>query len=316
MLKKCLVITGPTATGKTDVGLCIAKQYNGELISCDSRQIYKGFDLISGKYPSLYQQIEKHHGLWIVDGIKIWMYDLVNAQATFNVYDFCLQTEATIARIIAQGKLPIIVGGTGLYLRLLMDGISTQVSQDPNLRTELENLSTQTLQQNLQSTSLETWQKLSASDRQNRRRLIRRLELLSRSDKIRQPAFEGIGSKLDIFKIGLTAPQKVLYTQVERRVDNRLETGMLEQGERDFHSQKLSLARLKDLGLEYAFLAEFIEGKTKELIRDRLKQKVRNFVKRQLTWFKKEPDIRWFNITDSSFWADLEKAVQEWYHTR
>src|SRR3989338_8125799 len=120
-MKKLLVILGPTATGKTDLAINLAKKFNGELIACDSRQVYKGLDIGTGKYPAQYKKLKKGEGFWEIDGIKIWMYDKVFLNIQYTVFDYVKDAEIVIKDILDRGKLPIVVGGTGLYLRALSE---------------------------------------------------------------------------------------------------------------------------------------------------------------------------------------------------
>src|SRR3990167_9640413 len=153
---KLLVILGPTATGKTDLALKLAKEFSGELISADSRQVYKGLNIGTGKIPSgisKYQiTIYKKEKYWKINGIKVWMYDLVDARRQYNVYHFVKDAEKLIEDVYKKGKLPILVGGTGLYIKALIDGLNNlNVPINKSLRRELEKLSLFQLQKRLQN---------------------------------------------------------------------------------------------------------------------------------------------------------------------
>ena len=143
MKNKLLVILGTTSTGKTDLALDLAKILNGELVSADSRQLYKYLDIGTGKLPGNYETLEKHENFWEVDGIKIWIYDAAEPQNRFNLYEYIKKAEAIIEDITRRGKLPILVGGTGLYIRSLLEGITNYgIAEDTDLREELEDLDT------------------------------------------------------------------------------------------------------------------------------------------------------------------------------
>lgn len=320
-MRKLLVILGATSTGKTDIALSLAKKFDGELVSCDSRQVYKGLDIGTGKAPSgmnnvqstMYKK-EKH---WEVNGVKIWMYDVSDFKRQYTAYDYIKDANRVIEDIIKRGKLPIVVGGTGFYLKALLEGLSNLgVPVDTKLRKKLEKLSLEDLQQKLQEVSLKKWEELNNSDRQNSRRLIRYIELASTnftSDSVPKGL---LGSGFDVLKIGLTAPRQILYQRIDERVINRINKGMVKEVSR-LHKNGLSSKRMKRLGLECGVLMDYLEGKIKtgqELIKI-LQGKIHGYARRQITWFKKEKDIFWFDIMNKNFQRELEKKATKWYYS-
>ena len=169
--QKVLVILGPTATGKTDLALILANKFNGELVSCDSRQIYRGLDIGTGKYPNSKLQITKSKGFWEIEGIRVWMYDVISPKKQYTVADYVKNADRVIRDIGKRGKLPIVVGGSGLYLKALLEGLpNLAIPIDRNLRKELEILTLEQLQMRLKKLSPERWNLLNDSDRQNKRR--------------------------------------------------------------------------------------------------------------------------------------------------
>ena len=152
LVNKELIIYGPTTTGKTALAIDLAKKYNGEIISADSRQVYNGLDIGTGKV-SFDSKVEKHKGFWIVDDVKVYGFDLVKAGEQFTAADFLTFASTTMIRIIVANKLPIVVGGTGFYIKALIYGIgSIGVAPDPEFRKRLEKLSvTELYQKFLQS---------------------------------------------------------------------------------------------------------------------------------------------------------------------
>ena len=331
MKNKTLMILGPTATGKTDLALRLASSFDslrtnlaqGEIVSCDSRQVYVGLDIGTGKIPSTKFQITKSKSFWEVDGIKVWMYDVVSPKIQYTVADYVKDADKVIEEILDRGKLPIIVGGTGLYLKGLIYGLSNLVVPlDLLLRKKLEKYSKEKLQNKLKKEDLNRWEKMNRSDRENPRRLVRAIELSlaslrgaeRRSNLIRSP----FGGRNDVLRIGLTAPREVLYKRVDDHVVNRLNQGMIDEA-KNLHKKGLSLARMRQLGLEYGVLAEYLSGKIREIKGDRglikiIQNKIHGFVRRQLTWFKKEKDVTWFDITDKNFPENVEKLVSKWYY--
>ena len=313
MMKKILVILGPTATGKTDLALKLAKKYNGELISCDSRQVYKGLNLGTGKMPSQMSNLKckMSNGLWEIDGIKIWMYDVISANKQYSVFDFVKDATLAIEEIHKNGKLPIIVGGTGLYLKGLLSGFSNLgIPVDEKLRKQLELLTLQQLQEKLKNISKEKWNSLNESDQKNSRRLVRAIELILNKGKAIR--VKGKRKDFNILKIGLTANKEILYQRIDKRVISRINQGMIKEV-KELFEEGLSLERMKQLGLEYGVLANFLEKKiNKEELILILSRKIHQYVKRQLTWFKKEKNVNWFDITEKNYPEKVEKLISKW----
>ncbi len=314
-MKKLLVILGPTATGKTDLALKLAKKFNGELIACDSRQVYVGLDIGTGKMPGFQFPIIKKNGYWIINGIKIWMYDVVDPKKQYNVADYIKDVAWVIKQIRAKGKLPIIVGGTGLYLKALLEGLpNLLIPVDQALRKQLQKLSLDKLQKKLQLISINRWKKMNQSDRGNTRRLIRAVELSTLSLIGKSPRSLSL-ARDDILKIGLIAPREILYKKVDQRVIERIDQGMIDEA-KTLHQKGLTYTRMRQLGLEYGVLAGFLSGeisKTSELIKI-MQNQIHGFVRHQLTWFKKDKDIFWFDITEKNLSVNVEKIIVKWYH--
>lgn len=325
MTSKLLVILGPTSTGKTDLALFLAKKFNGELIACDSRQVYIGLDIGTGKLPSSNfnppdggqnSKLKKGNKFWELNGIKIWMYDMVDPKEQYSVADYVKEASRIIEEIRERGKLPIIVGGTGFYLKALLEGLSNlTIPMDPKLREKLDSLSLQELQTRLQELSTQKWEKMNSSDRQNPRRLIRAIELSANFPVKIATSLASLAPRNDnILKIGLTVSRNILYKRIDERVVSRINQGMIDEAEK-LHKKGLSLKRMRQLGLEYGVLADYLEDKFKnseELIK-LLQGKIHGYARRQITWYKKEKDIIWFDITEEGFAEKIEKLVIKWY---
>lgn len=332
--KRLLVVLGSTATGKTDLALSLAKRFGGELIACDSRQVYQGLDIGTGKLPSAVilsasegsqldsssvnrrtqNDIRRNNGFWAINGIKIWMYDVVSPKRQYSVADYAKDAGRVMREIRDRGVLPIVVGGTGLYLKVLLEGLpSLAIPVNKKLRGELIKLTVSQLQQRLQAASPTRWRQMNQSDRANKRRLIRAIEVVGLdSSLITQNDTDK--NQDNILKIGLTAPRQVLYDKIDVRVLTRLNQGMIEEAIK-LHQNGISFKRMKELGLEYGLLAEYLQGKINRLqLVDQLKTKIHQYAKRQLTWFKKEPDINWFDISQPNWQRQVEKRVSDWYN--
>jgi len=316
MNSRLLIILGPTSTGKTDVALDLAKKFNGELVSCDSRQVYKGLDIGTGKLPGLEVKVEKHDNYWILDNIKVWMYDVVDFKKQYTVFDYVNQAKKIIEDIESRNKLPIIVGGSGLYLKGLLFGFDNlNIPIDEKLRKELEKLSLEQMQYKLKTLALGKWRALNNSDKQNPRRLVRAIELTILSAKEIRKTDNGLGDLFNTLKIGLTATKENLFIRSDKRVVLRMQAGMIGEAEK-LHKKGLTFSRMKQLGLEYGLLSEYLQNQIKEeqeLI-EKIQIKIHQYIKRQLVWFKKEEQVVWFDIAQSNYLKGLEKEVDRWYH--
>lgn len=319
MNNKLLVIAGPTSTGKTDLAIFLARKFNGELVSCDSRQVYKNLDIGTGKMPSQKLterlQIIKGNGFWEISGIKVWMYDAADVEQRYTVFDYKNDSGIVIQDIFKRNKLPIIVGGTGLYMKLLLeDGANLKVPIDKKLRSSLSTLSLVQLQNKLKKLSFKKWSELNNSDRNNPRRLLRSIEIVSMNPYVKRIENKGLRIKdYEVLKIGLIAPIGYLRKKINLHLKTRLQQGMIKEA-KDLHENGLTLVRMKELGLEYGLLSEFLAG---EINQDQLVQKLQfkigQYAKRQLTWFKKEKNINWFDVTNQNLYEKVVKKVQIWY---
>lgn len=317
MKKKLLAIMGPTATGKTDLALRLAKKFNGELVACDSRQVYRGLDIGTVKHPGGGLGFRIYDLRWEVDGINIWMYDVADPATQFTVYDYVAQSAKVIDDIVSRGKLPILVGGTGLYFKAVLDGLpNLDIPIDPDLRFKLEELDLGGLQNKLKELDPQKWESLNNSEKNNPRRLLRSIELnimnpyINQNDKI-----QITNDKYEVLKIGLTAPRPVLYQKIDSRLDSHISEGLIEEGKR-LISGGLSLKRLRDLGLEYGVLADLFEGNiSHNELAEKLKTKLHQYAKRQLTWFNKTKDVEWFDISEDNWQDQLDSRVQSWYYS-
>jgi len=280
--QKILVIVGPTASGKSDVAVMLAKQFDGEIISADSRQVYRGLDIGSGKITKREMKGVLHHLLDVADPKKI-----------FSVADFQRLGKKAIADIVTRGKLPIIAGGTGFYIDALVHNMKLAgVPENKTLRRELEKKSVEELFTMLQDRDPE---RAEVIDSNNKVRLIRALEIVDALGSVPKTEMQ---SPYDALWIGLDWPKEVLAKRIKERLHARMRRGMLAEVKR-LHAKGISYARMEALGLEYRYLARFLTGViTKEAMLDELVIKIRQYAKRQRTWFKRNKNIQWFAPTD------------------
>lgn len=319
--KKLLVILGPTATGKTDLGLKLAEKLGGELIACDSRQVYKGLDIGTGKLPGESEnlQIEKRDGFWQVNGVNIWLYDVVDPKIQFTVFDYVIEARQAVEGIENRGKLSIIVGGTGFYLKALISGLDDlRIPTKPALRRKLSGWDLHKLQGRVEELSPTRWAALNCSDRNNPRRLVRILEHIYMYPYI-NTNFQttGLDKTHDVLKIGLTAPRPYLNNRIDVRLSARISQGLIREGQMLLR-QGVTADRMRELGLEYGLLADLLEGKIgQEEFEPKLRIKIHRFAKRQMTWFEKEPaGVHWFDVSSGDCHYRIEELVRNWYNQK
>lgn len=282
---KVYVILGPTATGKSDYAVNLALEKNGEIISADSRQVYRGMDLGTGKITHEEMKGIPHHLL-----------DIRDPHEDFSVEEFQRLAFEGIEQIISRGKTPIICGGTGYFIQAVVDNpVFPAAPADPILRKELERKSLEELQEILASIPKEKGAKI---DTENKRRVIRAIELGRALGVI--PAVKYGPQNYDFELIGLDFPDEILKERIVKRLEKRLELGMVDEV-RKLHANPpagggVSWERLENFGLEYRYIAKFLQGKISEdEMKDILKTKIWQYAKRQRTWFRKDNRITWYN---------------------
>lgn len=302
MKNKLLVICGPTATGKTELAMRMAELFNGELISADSRQVYKGMDIGTGK-----------------DKDKIGTilgYDLVEPNQEFSVAGYMKFAERAIRDIWKNGKLPILVGGTGLYIKAVVDGLGTsEIPRNENLRKSLETKSVEELFDILASDDPVKAANMNSSDRKNPRRLIRAIEIaIGELDSTRIKSTKGsTGVGGDILFIGLSAPKEILDTRIIARVEKRIDEGI----EREIDSLlkkgvTWEAQAMYSLGYRQ-FRGYFEEGESIDGVIKNWASEEQKYAKRQMTWFKRDSRINWFEITNPDYSKKVEEMVKNWY---
>jgi tRNA dimethylallyltransferase len=314
-MHKLLVILGPTATGKTDLGLQLAKTLNGELVSCDSRQVYKGLDIGTGKLPGKDVSFERYAGYWKIEDVPVWMYDVADPTSRFTVKEYLELAVPRISEITQRGKLPIIVGGTGLYLKGLLEGFDRlSIKDSPEYREKLESKELEDIQSIFQTELPTIWEGLNNSEQNNKRRLIRHLEIQSPTVNDNKNFQNGLASEYDVLKVGLTAPKNILDQRIDQRVDRRIQQGMISEG-RQLMKDGLTIQRMEELGLEYRYLAYLLDGKMSEdEFIQTLKIRIHQYAKRQMTWFRREQNVHWFDCTDTNLIFEVEKLSVDWYN--
>lgn len=325
-MNKAIIIYGPTATGKTALAIKLAKIYNGEIISADSRQVYKGLDIGTGKV-SFESHVEKFKGYWIVDGIKIYGFDLVSPGDQFTVWDFLKFSSDTMIRIIRTKRLPVIVGGTGFYIKTLNDGIETiGIPANSGLRKELEKLSREELYKYLIKINRAKAKSMNKSDSLNPRRLIRAIEIamyLQSTSEVKSSRYPDNTSEVkEALVFGLTAPNIYLYERADKSFDSRLKHGMTDEI-KSLLSNGVNSNWLDNLGLEYRWLTRSILGQiSKEDALKKCKGELHSFIRHQKTWFKQFKNdlpagrqVKIYDITRPLWENKLLHDVELWYNS-
>ncbi len=297
---KVVVILGTTASGKTGLGVKLADIFNGEIVSADSRQVYRGMDIGSGKDLPDYT-IKLSSGK--TKKIKYHLIDVADPQSEFNLNQYQKLAFASLADIIERKKLPIIVGGTGLYLQAVVDNYHlSEVKPDTKLREELELLDSAELYDRLVAKSPAFAQKLNNSDINNKRHLIRYLEVLSGDLSYQAKTRESL---YDFLLLGLDIPKEVLYPRILKRLEDRLANGALVDEVKRLRREGVSWARLESFGLEYRYVAFYLQDKMEyEEMVAKLFTAICQFAKRQKTWYR-----RWEKQGKKIHWVkDLAEA--------
>ncbi|WP_438838573.1 tRNA (adenosine(37)-N6)-dimethylallyltransferase MiaA [Streptococcus pluranimalium] len=290
MNKKIIVVAGPTAVGKTALGIQIAQRFNGEIISGDSQQVYQQLDIGTAKASPEEQAAAVHH-----------LIDVRQVTESYSAFDFVREAHAAIDAIISRGKLPIIVGGTGLYLQSLLEGyhLGGNLDQEALLayRQELEKEEDEPLFNKVAEKGLDIPQL-------NRRRAIRALELAKFGQDLTNQ-----DSDLEPLLIGLTDERQVLYDRINARVDVMIANGLLEEAKWLYnHHPDVQAAR----GIGYKELFPYFAGQENlETSVERLKQNTRRFAKRQLTWFRNRMSVDFYQISDQNFQEKIATRVED-----
>lgn len=301
-MKKLLVILGPTATGKTSLAVKLAKKFNGEIISADSRQVYQGMDIVTGKDKEKY------------DDIPVWGIDVVGPDKEFSAAHWLKLAGEKMRKIWSKGKLVIVVGGTGFWIKnLLQPPASLGIVPDFKLRRQLAKLSLTQLQEMLRKKDQSRFAKMNQSDKNNPRRLIRAIEIAkqSQNNKTFQPT-KDLKVK-DCLIVGLKADYKFLYQRIDQRVDQRVRQGAFTETKKLLQKgYNLSLASMSGLG--YKELLAFLKAeKTKKEAIQSWKYSEHAYARRQMTFFKKMKGIKWFDISQLQWQKNVVKLIKTWY---
>jgi len=297
-MKKVLVIVGPTAVGKSDLAVKLAKKYNGEIISGDSIQVYKGFDIGSGKISLQEQAGVVHH-----------MLDIKEPTDNYSVCEFQEKSRALIADISKRNKLPIIVGGTGLYIKACLYDYDF-IFQPPVDLSKYDKLTNEELYAILQVQDHASSLKIHPN---NRKRVLRALAYLEAGNPPKSQVIEQQKHEMlyDAYLLGCTMERSKLYARINQRVDEMFANGLLKEvsgllKKCDFTDQAFQGIGYKE------FKGYFNNEYDLERVKQLIKANSRKFAKRQYTWFNNQMPVMWFDMTDKQ--AGIFKAIEKWYN--
>jgi tRNA dimethylallyltransferase len=330
-MNKILVIVGPTSSGKSELAVRLAKKFNGEIVSCDSRQVYSGMNLgtgkINGKWSSSHIDGRQYVRMYIYKNIPHHLIDFANPKKQYSVSLFQRDAKKIIADILKRGRLPILCGGTGHWIdAVVYDQQLPDVKPSAKLRQKLEKLSTERLFARI---CAQDPRRAKTIDKHNRRRLIRALEIIISTGKPVPPlsvipsASEGSLNASNINKgflaqmhslgmtsynylwIGLNPSQPLLFAKIKKRLKQRIKAGLLNEVKK-LHKQGVSYKRFMNFGLEYRFGALYLQKKiTYDEMLNQMLLANQHYAKKQMTWWKRNKDIRWINK-----YRDAEKLVK------
>ena len=282
-LPKVVAVVGTNASGKSALGIALAKKYDAEIISADSRQVFRGLDLGSGKVTPEETQ-----------GVPHYLIDVREPNEFFSMADFQRMAYQAIDDIRGRGRLPMIVGGTGLYVDSVLDGYLLS-DKEPDLayRAELEKLTTPQLYDMLLELKPDV-----QVEKNNRNRVMRIIERIHDGDD----AKPGKQARFESLRLGVSWPREVLGRRIDERLERRLEQGMIEEVQR-LMDEGATTEFLLGLGLEYRFITQYLIGEIpdRQVMLDKLAIAIKQFAKRQMTWFRRNPEIVWLDMSGDAF---------------
>ncbi len=275
-MPKIIAIVGPTASGKTKLAIRLAKKFNGELLSVDSRQIYKGMDIGTAKDKSY-----PHH-----------LVDILSPKTAFNVLRFKNLALRAIREILKRGKLPILVGGSGLYFNTIVYNLKIpRVKADKKLRRDLEKLSVEELREKLRKLDPEAAQITGV----NKRRIVRALEVIIKTGNYFSTQREKGKPLFNALIIGLCVPREELYKRINKRIDEQIKRGLVQEVKMLIKKYGENAYALENT-IGYKELLPYLRREiTLKRAVEEIKKNSRRFAKRQMTWFQAQPEIYWVN---------------------
>jgi tRNA dimethylallyltransferase len=296
-MRKAIAVVGPTAVGKTKLGVELAQKFNGEIVSADSRQVYKYLDISTGKDKGDYKKIPYH------------LLDIAEPNEEFNVTDFQKEAFGAIKEIIKRKKLPIIVGGSPFYVYAITEGWKfPKIKKDLNLRQKLNKKTLAELRQMLWHIDPKAYKTI---DIDNPRRLIRAIEVCILSGQEFEKSKPIAKPKYNFIFLGITFSNEELKNNIHKRLSERIKGGMIDEVKEIIALKKASHQNLERMGLEPRFISYHLRRKiNKKELHELLLKNIYLFAKRQMTWFRKDKRIKWVENTE-----EAEKKVKRFLST-
>jgi tRNA dimethylallyltransferase len=287
--KKLIVILGPTASGKTQLAIKLAKKFNGEIVCADSRQIYKGMDIGTAKPLSREFARIDHEYVRIVNGISHYLLDVASPKRKFTVAQYRKLALKTIEKIQKRERVPFLVGGTWFYIRAVVDGlVIPKVPPDWKLRKRLEKKSPKELYKILKKLDP---QRAKTIEKENPRRLIRAIEICKKIGKVPPLKFEPL--TYPVLMIGLKIEKKKLMERIKKRFFDWLKRGLISEVKR-LRKMGISFKRIEEFGMHYREVAKYLQGKiSKEEMIENSIRAIQSYARKQMNWFKKDKRINW-----------------------
>lgn len=311
MKNPLVVICGPTCTGKTSLAINLAEEFGGEIISADSRQVYRYMNVGTGKIPSSFpfDQIKVVGSAYWFGQVPVHLYDLVPPNVNLTVVEYAKKASEEIASCWRRNKIPFLVGGTGFYLDVVLGRTQPAgVPPNPKLREELEKKSLEELGQILKELDPKRWE---AIDQKNPRRLIRAIEVASLEVQPLKP-YENATGEVEPLYVGLTAPREILYQRADAWAEKIVGDGSLVIEVKDLLERGYEDASALQ-GIIYAPTLAFAAGEISQAeLLGRIKFDLHGYIRRQQTWFKKNPAIEWFEITTEGFDKKVAERVRSY----
>ncbi len=298
MSKAVIFIVGPTGSGKSKLALILARKLKAEIVSADSMQIYKGMNIGTAKPTKKEQKLIRHHLL-----------DQLNSRSECSVIKFQRLAFKAIGEITHRKHLPIVVGGSGFYVRALIDGLDPLPGKKAEYRKRLEKIDSATLHKDLKKLDPASAARIHPNDQ---KRIIRALEIINSSPKKeltkkKKPGLRASGFKPLIF--GLNRDRKELYERIEKRVDEMLDQGWIQEVKR---LKKTGFSQTARYAIGYKEILEFLINKRSEdEVAPEIKKRTRHLAKRQMTWFRKEPHIKWYSVSGEKYEATSRAVLKE-----
>lgn len=319
-INKVIVILGPTASGKSEVAIRLAKKlsakggfaYGGgaEIISADSRQVYRGMNIGTGKVTGCLRPVipskcsASRDLIFMSEGIPHHMIDIISPKTDYNVAKFKKAVDKIIPDILQRGKVPIICGGTGFWIKTIVDNVQfPKVKPNKELHNKLRNKSALQLFEELKKLDPE---RAKSIDKNNKVRLIRAIEIAKALGKVPALNQESGIMNYEFLQIGIKLPKEKLYKNIKKRLDARFKQGMIKEV-KDLHKSGLSWKKIQSFGLGYHWIPLYLQNKLpkKELFK-KIYQSEKDYAKRQMTWFKRDARIKWLGNYQS-----IESAIKK-----